>query len=326
MFEVDFHILNQKATPAIYADTLANIPAAGFAGRLFVNTATPYGVYRDTGTAWIQIASNGGGGGGSTGVNGLSGTTNIALGGSLIEDDTEINGGGNKNILFNILDHFQVITNTLELLSGNINGSDYGRIYGNGSSLEVGQNINRFVIYNFAIETYVGNAKYGLSLNDNTGKFALGDYNNDRKYNCFVVNDDTGEFYINTSYNQVNNSEKDLFLAVNASTGTRFVKIGDFNQYTNGVSFIVNDATNVIYTDSVNTGNAGILFNFSSENYRFGANNALIECDNSGQSILLSTNNLLLSGPSLEDPIPGVVATKALLITLNGTQYKINLY
>ena len=60
MFEVDFHILNQKATPAIYADTLANRPAASFAGRLFVDTASPYGIYRDTGTAWVQIAGSGG--------------------------------------------------------------------------------------------------------------------------------------------------------------------------------------------------------------------------------------------------------------------------
>jgi hypothetical protein len=62
MLQVDFHILNQKGTPAFYAGALANRPAAGFAGRIFVDTDNPStGMYRDTGTAWVQISSGSGG-------------------------------------------------------------------------------------------------------------------------------------------------------------------------------------------------------------------------------------------------------------------------
>ena len=54
-------VLNQYQSPALYADTLANQPAAGFAGRLFVRTDTPYGIYRDSGSGWTLVASSGGG-------------------------------------------------------------------------------------------------------------------------------------------------------------------------------------------------------------------------------------------------------------------------
>lgn len=58
--EVDFSILNQKGTPAFYADALANRPAAGFAGRIFVDTNNPStGMYRDTGTSWINVTGGG---------------------------------------------------------------------------------------------------------------------------------------------------------------------------------------------------------------------------------------------------------------------------
>lgn len=53
---VDFSVTNQRATPAIYADTLANRPAAGYIGRLFVDTDIPStGIYRDTGSSWESI-------------------------------------------------------------------------------------------------------------------------------------------------------------------------------------------------------------------------------------------------------------------------------
>jgi hypothetical protein len=52
---VTLDILNQKATPAFYADTLANRPAAGFTGRVFISTDT-LDLYRDTGTTWVLLS------------------------------------------------------------------------------------------------------------------------------------------------------------------------------------------------------------------------------------------------------------------------------
>lgn len=51
-------VINQKASPAVYASSLATRPAPQLPGRIFVDTDNPStGMYRDTGTAWIQIAS-----------------------------------------------------------------------------------------------------------------------------------------------------------------------------------------------------------------------------------------------------------------------------
>jgi len=52
---VTLDILNQKGTPAFFADTLANRPAAGFTGRIFVSTDT-LDLYRDTGTTWVLLS------------------------------------------------------------------------------------------------------------------------------------------------------------------------------------------------------------------------------------------------------------------------------
>jgi hypothetical protein len=55
---VNFSVTNQLATPAIHAAPLAQRPAAGQPGRVFIDTDNPStGMYRDTGVAWIQIAA-----------------------------------------------------------------------------------------------------------------------------------------------------------------------------------------------------------------------------------------------------------------------------
>lgn len=58
MPQIDLSILNQRQTPAFYADTLANRPAAGFVGRIFVSTNT-FAFYRDNGTTWDLIGGPG---------------------------------------------------------------------------------------------------------------------------------------------------------------------------------------------------------------------------------------------------------------------------
>jgi hypothetical protein len=52
---VYYEVLNQKGSPALYTDTLANRPAFGFQGRLFISTDTAQ-IYEDTGSAWSLIA------------------------------------------------------------------------------------------------------------------------------------------------------------------------------------------------------------------------------------------------------------------------------
>jgi len=56
MITLDLSILNQKGTPMFNSDTLANRPAAGIVGRIFIAIDAPFGIYRDTGSAWDQIS------------------------------------------------------------------------------------------------------------------------------------------------------------------------------------------------------------------------------------------------------------------------------
>jgi hypothetical protein len=58
MPQIDLSILNQRQTPAFYADIFANRPAAGFIGRIFVSTNT-FEFYRDNGTTWDLIGGPG---------------------------------------------------------------------------------------------------------------------------------------------------------------------------------------------------------------------------------------------------------------------------
>jgi hypothetical protein len=59
--EIYNYVTNQKGSPALYSDVLANRPAAGFIGRLFISTDT-LEIYRDNGTTWDLISGGGGGG------------------------------------------------------------------------------------------------------------------------------------------------------------------------------------------------------------------------------------------------------------------------
>lgn len=56
MIVLDLSILNQKGTPMFNSDLTANRPAAGIVGRIFIAIDAPYGIFRDTGSAWDQIS------------------------------------------------------------------------------------------------------------------------------------------------------------------------------------------------------------------------------------------------------------------------------
>ena len=75
MITLDLSILNQKGTPMFYSDLTANRPIAGIAGRIFIATDSPYGIFRDTGSAWEQVAGAGGGGG----ISGSGSATQVAF-------------------------------------------------------------------------------------------------------------------------------------------------------------------------------------------------------------------------------------------------------
>jgi hypothetical protein len=95
MPQIDLSILNQRQTPAFYADVFANRPAAGFVGRIFVSTNT-FAFYRDNGTGWDLI---GGPGTGTITGSGASGQIALWDGASTITGDTGLTYNGTANSL-----------------------------------------------------------------------------------------------------------------------------------------------------------------------------------------------------------------------------------
>jgi hypothetical protein len=77
---VYYEVLNQRGTPALFTDTLANRPAFGFQGRLFISTDSGQ-IFEDTGTAWTLVADAGVGGGtlSSVCLNGNTTATGIVI-------------------------------------------------------------------------------------------------------------------------------------------------------------------------------------------------------------------------------------------------------
>jgi len=204
----------------------------------------------------LVTAANAGGGGSSTGVNGLNGTTNIGLGGTLTN-------------------------NTLIDTDGFI-----------------------FEIQN------------GLNLDSNQKLFILGDYVNANNQFKLII-DDANQLISTTDSNGANG------LAI----GTGFANIGAF---TGSYLYLgINQGNGTMQAFNTASTSNGLSLDFNVGSYLFGSYNSVgnyIQIDDTLNSIITSTSNLEFNGASLEDPTPGVIATKALLITLNGTQYKINLY
>ena len=104
---VDFDVLNQKGSPAWFTDTFANIPTAGFVGRMFISKDT-FAFYRDTGSGWDLIGGPGIGtltGSGAVGqVSFFNGTQVLAGNNNLFWDNTNSRLGINNSTPTNSLD------------------------------------------------------------------------------------------------------------------------------------------------------------------------------------------------------------------------------
>lgn len=196
MPNIDLSILNQRQTPAFYADVFANRPAAGFVGRIFVSTDT-FAFYRDNGTGWDLI---GGPGTGTVTGSGAAGQVAFWSGSSLISgennlwwDSTNNHFGINTNTPGTAADihHDQstilqlnqtTATNDTRIAFQNAGSSKWrvGNFYSAGSNdykvNDAVLNINRFTIKSSSGQTFVG---------DETTSSGL-----------FVVNNSSGDSHI----------------------------------------------------------------------------------------------------------------------------------
>jgi len=146
MITLDLSILNQKGTPMFNSDTLANRPAAGIAGRIFIAIDAPYGIYRDTGTSWDQVSAGGGA------------VTNIYTADGTLTGNRTVSSGG-----FNLT--FAPQTTFLSSLTAATGGSSYSVLGSNTLSYAVGfssSNIGNVYSANGAInaQTFLGNATF----------------------------------------------------------------------------------------------------------------------------------------------------------------------
>jgi hypothetical protein len=176
MPNIDLSILNQRQTPAFFADTLANRPAAGFLGRIFVSTDT-FEFYRDNGTGWNIIGGPGTGtitGSGAAGqVSYFSGASSIAGSNDLFFDSVNGHLGIGtitpSTALTIFHDQNQIIqinqttaTNDTKIAFQN-SGTPLWRIgnsYGAGTNrfviTDATLNINRFSVLPSSGQTFVG--------------------------------------------------------------------------------------------------------------------------------------------------------------------------
>jgi hypothetical protein len=147
MITLDLSILNQKGTPMFYSDTLALRPAFGIAGRIFIDIASPYGIYRDTGTSWQQIAVGSAGAGTITGGGTINTLAMFTPTGTAVGDSKITQSGSDINIDANV-----VVTNgNINLPANNTAGgttykiqqvmatNDGWSIYGNTVAIDQGE-------------------------------------------------------------------------------------------------------------------------------------------------------------------------------------------
>ena len=152
MPNINLSVLNQRQTPALYADTLANIPAAGYLGRIFYSTDT-FAIYRDNGTGWDLF-----GGPGTGTVTGTGTTGQIAIWtGSSIISGTGTTGSGSV-----VLNNSPALT-TPSFTSINVVGGVAAMPTGSGT-----------LAYTSALSNYVPYTGANATVNLNTQQLDAG--------------------------------------------------------------------------------------------------------------------------------------------------------
>ena len=195
--KVFYEILNQRDTPAMFADVFSNRPAFGYNGRIFISTDTKQ-IYRDYGTFWDLIADAGAGSGTLQTVctNGSQTTTDITIVGSGRLFLQALSNGG---VLFPAGGSGQVSQDNTNFFWDNtnkrlgINTNTPGVAFDVHSTDNVIQQLNA---------TSTNNSLLSF-LNQGTGKWRIGNFYNTANNDFYIydVLSATPRFYItNTGY------------------------------------------------------------------------------------------------------------------------------
>lgn len=209
---VFYDILNQKGTPAFYTDTLANRPAFGYAGRVFISTDSGQ-IFEDTGSAWTLIADAGVGGGtlSSVCLNGNTTATGIVItAGGLSTNSVTNTGNTAGSVLFAGTGGLESQSNATffwdntnkRLGIGNATPGAPLDVHGTGTQIQVngtGTN-NSYIQFQNA-----GTSKWRIGNNYNAGANSFDIFNNGLSNTPFSINSSTNAITTN-NYILINNN------------------------------------------------------------------------------------------------------------------------
>ena len=303
---VDFDVLNQRGSPAWFTDTFANIPTAGFVGRMFISKDT-FAFYRDTGSGWDLIGGPGIGtltGSGVVGqVSFFNGTQVLAGNNNLFWDNTNSRLGINTATPGAPLDIHG--TGTQLQLNGTGANNSYLTFQNTGASKWRIGNLspaNSFEIYNAATSTYAltiasatnevviqqkltigGQVSFGSTLTNNTYTYTLPSATGTLALTSNItsaISGTTNKLAKFTSTNVIGNSmvsdDGTTLTSTGATRSNLYIKAVD-NSYYGQLAF----------TNGTNASYGGISYNNSGQYMQF-------ETNTSEWMRLGSTGNLLI--------------------------------
>jgi len=306
-------VTNQKASPAVYASSLATRPSPQLPGRIFVDTDNPStGMYRDTGTAWVQISS------GSGGTPDLQSVCNV---GFLTDTDmTFLYSDSLDTSKIGFLNQdvgdfsFDIIKKPSELfciraLKPSTVNEEMELIFDAPSNV---------------IKTNYNSIDYGLLIDFGSSELYLGDLSGATLSVIEMIGRNINIRNINNNFSlkfDDNNAEivstfggPDVGMKL-SFTANEYL-FGDFGYVFNGHSLIIDDGGEIIYTKGSNTQN-GLILDFGSEKFTLGSTTEYIGID--------TLNNTLIAGANLTSGTSGGNSGQHLKININGTNYKIEL-
>lgn len=273
-------IINAKGTPSITEDIITNRPDPSTAGRLFIQTDSPYNIYRDTGTNWQQISGTGGGGGVSQIIAGSNITISPTGGTGAVTINSTGGGGGSQNI-DSVLNQGGAFTTNRGIDCSNYEFDIFG--FSNFTlSNSIGYYL-QFITNSFSLYDTANNVNY-LQIELNNGNVLIGDF--------------VGSF--GSSHLKIDNTN-DLIYFSAAGFPTLLVLygvavLGDPYELSNATQLIVSDTIQKIYTAN-NGVNNGLSLDFNPLNFIFrfgdfeGLSSGYLEIDNAIVSTKFGSND-----------------------------------
>jgi len=252
MIGVDYGVLNQKGSPSWFSDIYANIPTAGYKGRMFISIDT-YAFYRDTGTGWDLI---GGPGTGTITGSGTSGQVSYFNGSSTL--------AGSNNLFWDITNSRLGIGTATPGVSLDIHSTGTNAQF-NGTGTN-----NAYLVFQNA-----GTSKWRIGNTYNAGANSFDIYNNGLANTPLSINSATNLITLsaNVTTTGIQAIQNGLNLGyasggatasyTNMSGSTTGINFALANG-TGGASFIFQTAAGYNYTFPATTGTIALTSNLSS--------------------------------------------------------------